>query len=183
MMMVNCVTLVGVLVGIVVGIAGLLFGVNAIRTGNSIRRAELITKIYHAFLEDDLYLFYARIRNGEAIDSQQEHDERLMNKSLTLFDEIGYLIRQGLLHNMAAWWSSDAWEYFAIEIQYFADNLSVWDYMVTRIEKGLERGFPKEIIPFTGFRELLNSIPMEFQARPFPRIPEKHRAFFAKLDS
>ena len=177
------VTTIAAIVGIAVGIAGMFFGVKAISTSNAIRRTELIRHVYDAFMEEKLFRFYARVRNRETIDWQHEDDERLLNKSLTLFDEVDYLLRQGLLHWIAKWWSSEAWEYLAGEIQYFSANESVWDYIVTRIREGLDRGFPRDIIPFTGFRELLHSIPTKYRARPFPCVPERHKAFFDNLDS
>ena len=166
-------------------IAAIIFGVSAIRTSNTMRTAELIAEIYDAFLEDTLFRFYTRIRNKDSINWQQvdSSDERLLNKSLTLFDKIDYLLSQGLLHKMARRRPSQAWEFFSSEIQYFAANESVWDYMVKRIREGLASGFPKDIVPFTGFRELLDNIPETFRARPFPYIPEKYRAFFDNLDS
>jgi hypothetical protein len=102
---------------------------------------------------------------------------------LTLFDEIDYLLRQGSLRKLVRWWDSEVWEFVASEIQYFAANDSVWDYIVNRIQEGLDRGFPKDIIPFTGFPELLENIPERFRAEHFRGIPEKHKAFFEKLKS
>ncbi len=142
----------------------------------------MIGKLYDAFQEEKLFQFYAKVRNNkEPIDWQQAENEQLLNRSLTLFDEIDYLLRQGLLHKVAKWLHSEVWEYVSSEIQYFAANESVWDYIVKRIQEGLDRGFPKDIIPFTGFPELLDNVPSRFRAKPFPRIPEKHRAFFDKL--
>ncbi len=107
---VQCVTVIGI-------IAAICFGVNTVRTNNALRRAELITKIYRAFTEDKLFQFYDRIRKGDAIEWEKpdSDDERLLNRSLTLFDEIDYWRSQGLLQEGEA-----AWEYFASEIQYFA---------------------------------------------------------------
>ncbi len=170
-------------------VIGVCMARHQIRISNSIRRTELISNTYDAFLTDDLLPFYDKIRKGETInwqrkkddeqqkdDKQQKDDEQLLNKSLTLFDKVDYLRTQGLLDERA-------WEYVASEIQYFASNPSVWDYMFKRIHEGLCRGFPKDIIPFTGFPDLLENIPHEFRANPFPEIPERHRAFFNQLKS
>jgi hypothetical protein len=171
--------------------AAIIFGLYAIWNSNSIRRNELITQIYDAFMEEKLYSFYARIRKGEQIVLERPANERLLNRSLTLFDGIDYLRSQGLLHKVANWcpsrvrkylpadwWDSEVWEYFASEIQYFALNESVWAYIRYRIEEGRAKGFPDKIIPFTGFVALYRTIPENFKAKPFPPIPEEHREFF-----
>ena len=165
--------------GVIVAAVGVFLVRSQITISNAIRRSKLIATIYDAFLTDDLYNFYAKIRKGKKIDwEHNEVDERLLNKSLTLFDEVNYLQTQGLLAE-----GEEAWEYAASEIQYFAFNKSVWDYMFKRIHEGMCRGLPRDIIPFTGFPELLKSIPPKFRADPFPRIPKRHRAFFGQINS
>jgi hypothetical protein len=82
---------------------------------------------------------------------------------------------------LAKLWYSDIWEYFASEIQYFAFHPVVWDYLVKRIKEGQDRGFPPNIIPFTGFLELFRTIPKQFKADPPPCIPKQHKAFFEKF--
>ncbi len=156
----------------VAGVVMIYFGLKTIRSNNSVKRMELISKIYDRFLNDELYGFYIRIRNNEFVNWQNDkNDERLLNQSLTLFDEVNYLQTQGLL-------DIKAWEYIASEIQYFALNDSVWDYMVQRIRDCMNRGFPAEIMPFTGFPELLNKVPEKFRAKPFPMVPHRYKALF-----
>ena len=118
--------------------------------------------------------FYDKIRRGERVDwEHSEADKQLLNKSLTLFDDLSYLETQGLLHRKAR-----AWEYVASEIQYFASNDSVWDYIAHRIQEGRDRGFPNDIIPFTGFPDLLHKIPKRFRAKSFPHVPDRYSALF-----
>ncbi len=81
-----------------------------------------------------------------------------MNEALTLFDALNYFQTQGLL-------DKKAWEYFACEIQNFALNNSVWEYMHKTNEPYLKKGFPEDIIPFTGFPELFKNLPNKFKAR------------------
>ncbi len=178
----QAVSVVGPLTGIIVGLTGLFFGVMALRNTNSIRGRELIGRIYAALIDDEV--LYSRIRNNEPIEWKGNDKQRLfLNKSLTLFDEMDYLLRPGCLQKVMKCCHSKAWEFIASEIQYFAANDSVWDYMVMRIQEGLDRNFPKDIIPFTGFPELLGSIPDIYKAEPPCRIPGKHKAFFDKLKS
>ncbi len=161
----------------VAGVIMIYFALLTIRSNNSAKRSELISKIYNRFLEDELHKFYIRIRSKESIDWQNNrNDERLLNESLTLFDEVDYLQTQGLL-------DIKAWEYVASEIQYFALNDSVWDYMIRRIQDSMDRGFPGEIMPFTGFPELLNKVPKKFRAQPFPIVPDRYRSLTNSLAS
>jgi hypothetical protein len=156
----------------VAGVVMIFLALITIRSNNSTKRMELISKIYDRFLEDELYGFYIRIRNKEVINWQDnKDDERLLNESLTLFDEVNYLRTQGLL-------DIKAWEYIASEIQYFALNDSVWDYMIQRIRECKDRGFSEDIMPFTGFPELLNKVPEKFRAKPFPIVPHRYNALF-----
>lgn len=156
----------------VVGVVMIFIGLKTIRSNNSVKRMELISKIYNRFLNDELYGFYIRIRNNEFINWQNDkNDELLLNQSLTLFDEVNYLRTQKLL-------DIKAWEYIASEIQHFALNDSVWDYMIQRIRECGDRGFPAEIMPFTGFPELLNEVPKKFRANPFPIVPHRYNALF-----
>jgi hypothetical protein len=157
----------------VVGVVMIYFGLVTIKSNNSTRRMELIRKIYDKFLEGELYDFYTKIRNKKDIDWQNDPiDERLLNESLTLFDEVYYLQTQGLLDDIKAW------EYVASEIQYFSSNDRVWDYIINRIHECKDRGFPGKIMPFTGFPELVEKVPEEFRANPFPGVPDRYKNLF-----
>lgn len=154
----------------VAGVFMIFLALRTIRSNNTTKRMELISKIYGRFLEDELYGFHIRIRYKEVINWQHDkNDERLLNKSLTLFDEVNYLRTQRLL-------DKKAWEYVASEIQYFALNASVWDYMIHRIIECKDSGFPDDIIPFTGFPDLLKKIPPQFRVKPFPIVPDRYNA-------
>ena len=156
----------------VAGVVMIFIAYMTLRRNTSIKRMELISKIYDRFLNDELYGFYIRVRRQQTINWQHdEKDERLLNKSLTLFDEVNYLQNQKLL-------DEKAWEYVACEIQNFAFNENVWDYMIQRTQDCKDRGFPDDIIPFTGFPELLNKVPLKFRANPFPRVPDRCNALF-----
>ena len=163
-------------------IGGLLTAWKQIGVSNSIRRTELIGRVYEPFVADkDLYRFYERIRDERPIDWQHDRDdERLLNRSLTLFDEVAYLQTQQILGD------DKTWEYVAAEIQYFNDNRSVWNYWAKRVQEGLDRKLPSDIIPFTGFPELLRKMPGEFRwdkfkADPFRYVPEEASAVLDEL--
>ncbi len=160
-----------------VALIALLFALCQIRISNSVRTTELIVKTYNAFVDSEkMSRFYARIRRGDQFD--WEADDRFLNKSLTLFDSLGFLQTQGLLHSRAK-----AWEYIASEIQYFASNPSVCAYIEARIEEARSMGFHDEILPFTGFPALLANIPERYHAGNFPCIPENHKILRALVNT
>ena len=97
-------------------------------------------------MKDGRYEFYKKIHNGEQINLESNEEEKLLNEALTMFDGLNYFQTQGLLDDKA-------WEYFACEIQNFALNNSVWEYMHKIEEEYRAKGFPEDIIPFTGFPE------------------------------
>lgn len=134
---------------------------NAIqKTSNSIRTTELVASIYGAFTEDEeLFRFYDRIRKNEPIEWERVSEERLLNKSLTLFDKVNYLQAEGLLDD-----NSKVWEYVAYEIHCFSKNESVLKYIAKRFEDGKTEGCPEDIIPFTGFTELVKRMPQGYKA-------------------
>src|SRR5208282_5144481 len=89
-------------------ITALYVALLAYRNSNSIKRAELIQRLYNAFMKKGAYEFYDKIRNRDAIEWGEwgnvegvdeetlKANEKLLNKSLTLFDELNYLQTQGL---------------------------------------------------------------------------------------
>jgi len=108
------------------------YALKTYRRNNSIKRWELIEKLYGAFIGKGWYEFYERIKDGEQIDSSK--DGKLLNKTLTLFDALNYFQTQGLL-------DKKAWEYVACEILNFALNNSVWEYMNNIKKPYVEKGF------------------------------------------
>ncbi len=161
----------------IVAFVALLIAWCQIGTSNSMRTTELIAETYRAFVQsDDMMDFFSKIWNGDQIDwkGNPAHD-RLLNRSLTLFDTLSYLETQGLLRRNAT-----AWEYVASEIQYFAANDSVWEYIDKRVQDGRHR-YPDRIIAFTGFPALLGKVPKPFRAKDFPCVPKKYETLYNQL--
>jgi hypothetical protein len=91
------------------------------KTNNSIRRMDLIHKLYAHFLRTGWYEFYKVIQGNQPFDLNRDN-EKLLNASLTVFDEIDYYEEQRLLDEKAL-------EYFACEILNFYHNATVMKYV------------------------------------------------------
>ncbi len=165
-------------IGVVGAIIGAYFAIKTYRSNNSIRKWELIKKIFDTFMEDDLYKFYERIKDEDEIDFEKNtEDKRLLNKALTQFDALFYFHKQGLLDDKA-------WEYFACEIYNFALNNSVPEYMLKIKELYKSKGFPDDIIPFTGFPALVKKLSEldRFKLKRNPQL-EQIEMWMKKLDN
>jgi len=156
-------------IGVVVAIFVALYAARTYRSNNSIKKWELIGKTYDIFLKDDWYYFYKRIQDGVKINFDDPFEEKLLNETLTLFDALNYFQTQKLLDKRA-------WEYVACEIQNFALNNSVCEYMERIKEKYTIKGFHQDIIPFTGFPELLRKVPKKFKVRIPPELEKRLNA-------
>ena len=172
-------TAIATVVTAVAAVSGAIMARAQIAVSNSIRRTELISATYNAFADPRLTRFYRRIRERAEINWKGNPvDEELLNRSLTVFDGVSYLKTQNLFEETA-------WEYVASEILYFALNPSVWGYMAYRIEHARERGFPDDIVPFTGYYDLYDTLRRttleHVKAKPFPEIPSEYRALFESL--
>jgi hypothetical protein len=140
----------------VIGVTGSLFVGSAVLStyisNSSLRKWELIKGIFDAFTRYNLYIFYERIKRQENIDFEEnDKDDRLLNTSLTLFDALCYFHDQKLLDD-------NSWEYVASEIYNFALNNSVREYISSTIKRYQLKGFPYNIIPFTGFPPLVEKV-------------------------
>jgi len=155
-------------IGIFGGFVGTGVAIKTYRSNNSIRKWELIEKTYHIFLKDNWYDFYKRIQNGENVLGSPD-DEKLLNETLTVFDALNYFRAQRLLDKRA-------WEYVACEVQNFALNNSVWEYIDRIREEYRPKGFPLDIIPFTGFPELFDNLPSRFKARLSAQLEQRFDA-------
>lgn len=151
-----------------VTLIGIFFAYITIREHNSIRKTELINEIYYKFLDKKFYKFYDKILEKTMDWEKNEEDEQLLNESLTLFDKINFLRTQGLL-------DYKAWEYIACEIQEFASNEKVWSYISKFVLEYKNKGYPKDIIPFTGFPDLLKNIPKPYKIDFFYDYLNQHK--------
>jgi len=162
-----------------ISLLGVYVARKELKKNNIIKRNELINKIYDHFLEDSSYEFYDRIRDKEDI-VLNEDNKKLLNKALSMFDEINYLRTQNLLDD-------EAWEYVACEIQNFAANETVWKYMLNYVKMYKEKRFPKDIIPFTGFPDLLKYMPRKFKVekghRDYPKSKDEYEKYLKECYS
>lgn len=151
---------------------GIIIAIITLKNSNNDKRKELISKVYSKFLEDpEMYQFYEEIKKLKDgnINIENEKDKKLLNKSLSIFDEVFYLYTENLLNK-------NAWEYLSSEIQYFAMNDKVFDYIEMRFQQSKKDGLPYDIMPFTGFLDLLDlkKIPKECRVTNFTEICIKY---------
>jgi len=148
--------------GVVVGVIVLLVASRTYKQNSSIQRWKLIQNLYTDFLKEDWYEFYKRIENGKEIDFINViKDEKLLNETLTLFDAINYLRTQNLIDD-------GAWEYIACELHNFDIHKSVGKYIAQKKKFYEVKEFPEDLIPFTGFPDLINNIPCKFRRKDQP---------------
>ena len=134
-------------IGIVVTLWGIGIALKTYTSNSSMRKYELINKIYDSFIMDVKdYDFYEKVKRGDQLVSDEE--KRQLNKALTLFDEVNYFRIQGLLDN-------ESWEYLASEINTFAFNKSVWEYIDSSQKTYFEKRFPYDIVPFTELQRFI----------------------------
>lgn len=124
------------------------------KRNNSIRRMDLIHKLYEHFLKEEWYEFYKVIQKNEPFDLNK-NNEKLLNVSLTVFDEIDYYEEEGLLDEKAL-------EYFACEILNFYHNETVMKYVKDIENQYLKKNFLRDIIPFTGFTSLAEKLSRKY---------------------
>jgi hypothetical protein len=135
-------------------IAAILGIIGAWRTywsNNSIRKVELINKLYAKFLTDEWYTFYEIVKNSKEINLKANNNEKRLNETLSLFDEIEYYYSLKLLDEKSL-------VYFAAEIFNFSENETVMKYVKDTETRYKEKNFAPDIIPFSGFTELLKKI-------------------------
>lgn len=119
------------------------------RSNNSLRKIELMHRLYEQFLREEWYEFYEIVKKGKPF-KLEEHEKEL-NQILTFFDEIQFYYSQKLIDDKT-------WEYFAAEILNFSRNETVMKYIEDIKNTYTEKNFPPDIIPFSGFTELLKRV-------------------------
>lgn len=155
--------------GVVGGLIATCYALKTHRSNNSLRKWQLIKETYDIFLKENWYEFYRRIQDGDEINLENPEEDKLLNETLTLFDQINYFRTQRFLDKRA-------WEYIACEIQNFAFNNSVWAYMNKIKRPYLAKGFPENIIPFTGFPDLIAELPKKFWVKIPPELEMRFNA-------
>ena len=143
-----CTSFIAIL-GVIGALGGSAIAYRTYKSNNSLRKIELMHKLYAQFLEEELYKFYEIVKKGQPFDL--EIHKKVLNQSLTFFDEIECYYSQKLLDD-------EIWEYFAAEILNFSHNETIMKFVKDEKNKYEEKGFPPEIIPFSGFTELLKKV-------------------------
>ena len=137
-----------------------------VESDHSMRKKAIINKLYERFLEDDLYELYEKIKTDQPFELSPTN-KRALNKAFTLFDEIEYFKAEKLF-------DEKLWEYIGCEIV----NLSCHKD-VQRFLRETEKQYPepknqsqKDMMPFTGFKELVKKLPDPYWFKKKPNLEE-----------
>ena len=154
------------IIGVVWAIISVTNALQAYKSDRSMRKKEIINKLYERFLEDDLYELYEKIKTNQPFELSPKNKQAL-NKALTLFDEIEYFKAEKLF-------DEKLWEYIGCEIV----NLSCHKD-VQRFLRETEEQYPKpknqsqkDMMPFTGFKELVKKLPDPYWFKKKPNLEE-----------
>jgi hypothetical protein len=134
------------IIGIIGAGVGAIISLRTYKSNNALRKIDLIHKLYDQYLKEEWYEFYEVVKKEKSF--KLEIYEKMLNQSLTFFDEIDYYYCQGLIDDKSL-------EYFASEILNFYYNETVMKYIKDTEIKYKELNFPPEIIPFSGFTALI----------------------------
>ena len=134
------------IIGIIFAGYGAFISLRTYKSNNALRKIDLIHKLYDQYLKEQWYEFYEVVKKEKLF--KLEIYEKMLNQSLTFFDEIDYYYSQGLIDDKSL-------EYFASEILNFYYNETVMKYVKDIEIKYKELNFPPEIIPFSGFTALV----------------------------
>jgi len=142
----------------ILGILGAAWGakisISIYKNNNSIRRIDLIHKLYNFFLEKEMYDFYEIVKSNKPFDLDTY--AKVLNQSLTFFDEFEYYSSRELIDKKSL-------EYFAAEILNFQNNDTVMKYVQDTEIKYNKLHFHPDIVPFSGFTALIKRVQKEYK--------------------
>jgi len=155
------------IIGVIWAIINVRKALLAYENEQSMRRKEVISKLYERFLEDGVYELYEKIKNKEPFELTAEN-EKALNKVLTVFDEIDYFKTKKLF-------SDEIWEYIACELINLSCHKNVQDFLKKNRSKyppKLQNRYQKDLMPFTGFKALVKELPKDYWFRDKPTLEE-----------
>jgi hypothetical protein len=157
---------VATIIGVIWAIKNVRNALQAYKDNHSMRKKEIINKLYERFLEDDLYELYEEIKINEPFELSTKN-KKALNKVLTLFDEIEYFKAEKLFDDKI-------WEYIACEIVNLSCHKNVQEFL-----KQTEQQYPKpkkphqkDMMPFTGFKALVKDLPDDYWFKERPNLEE-----------
>jgi hypothetical protein len=158
---------VATIIGVIWAIINVRRALLAYENEQSMRRKEVISKLYERFLEEDVYELYEKIKNKEPFELTTRN-EKALNKVLTLFDEIDYFKTKKLF-------GDEIWEYIACELINLSCHENVQDFLKKNRKKyppKLQNQYQKDLMPFTGFKALVKELPKDYWFREKPNLEE-----------
>ncbi len=147
---------------------GVIWAIINVRRALSIRKKELIGKLYERFLEKSVYELYEKIKNQDDFELTDKN-KRALNKMLTLFDEVDYFKTQKLF-------GDEIWEYIACELVNLSCHKKVRAFLKENRKKypKPKNKYQEDMMPFTGFEALVNELPEDYWFRDRPNREENN---------
>lgn len=154
------------IIGVIWAIISVTRAIQAYKDDRSMRKKEIINKLYERFLENDLYELYEKIKTNQPFELSPEN-KKTLNKALTLFDEIEYFKAEKLF-------DEKLWEYIACEIVNLSSHKDVQRFLRETKEQYPEpkNQSQKDMMPFTGFKELVKKLPDPYWFKKKPNLEE-----------
>ena len=155
---------VATIIGVIWAIINVRTALQAYKDDHSMRKKEVINKLYERFLEDDLYELYEKIKINEPFDLNKIN-KKALNKALTLFDEIYYFKAKKLL-------DYEVWEYIATEIVNLSCHKNVQEFLRKTSEQypTPQNKEQKDMMSFTGFKALVKDLPEAYWFKKKPDL-------------
>jgi hypothetical protein len=140
-------------IGVIWAIINVTNALQAYKNDRSMRKKEIINKLYERFLEDGSYELYEKIKINEPFELDTKN-KKVLNRLLTLFDEIEYFKREKLFDD-------DIWEYIGCEIVNLSCHENVQQFLKQTEQQylNLKKGKQEDMMPFTGFKQLVKDMP------------------------
>lgn len=157
------------IIGVIWAIKNVTKAIKAYADDRSMKKKEIINKLYERFLEPDLYELYEKIKINEPFELNTIN-KKALNRALTLFDEIEYF-------KAAKLFDDELWEYIACEIVNLSFHKNVQQFL-----RQTDEQYPKpqnecqeDMMPFTGFKQLVKDLPDVYWIKEKPDLKKMSR--------
>jgi hypothetical protein len=156
---------IAAIIGVFWAIRNVTGAIQAYKDDRSMRKKEVINKLYEKFLEEDVYELYEKVKANQPFELNTGN-KRALNKALTLFDELEYFESEKLF-------DEKLWEYIGCEIVNLSCHKNVQQFLRETWEQYKPKNKAQEdMMPFTGFKELVKKLPNPYWFKKKPNLEE-----------